>query len=284
MVPAYPRETMERRVCEAVEAGATLDRIARRPGWPSRCTVWRWARDSPAFARRLGEAQAWRRGMAVSARAGPQFDEARAQAFLLAVRRGQAVRDLVRTPGQPHRDLLNRWKRERPDFAAELEAAVRFSAEERPQRWDRYDEAVADEIVVRLIRGEPMSRVLADPDLPCKIILRRWRRKRPDFDAALKTARLAGHRKRMGLRRRLTPELHDQILTRLTEGRSLRQVSFLPGMPHVVTMYGWKRRDPDFADMVRWATEEGRIGKVIERGAAALAGLVPSPRLRDRET
>jgi hypothetical protein len=35
---------------------------------------------------------------------------------------------------------------------------------------------------------------------------------------------------------------------------------------------------------VRWATEEGRIGKVIERGAAALAGLVPSPRLRDRET
>ena len=280
MVPAYPRETMERRVCEAVEAGARLDAFDRRPGWPSRQTIWRWTKDSPSFARRLAEAQAWRRGMEVSARPGPVYDEARAQAFLLAVRQGYEVNNLVRTPDHPNRELLDRWKRDRPDFTAELKAAIRFAAEERPQRWDRYDEAIADRVIVRLDKGEPMSSVLADPALPCKIILRRWRQRRPDFDAALRSAKLSGHRKRMAARRRLTPELYDEIAVRLTEGRSLRQVSFLPGMPHVVTMYVWKRRDPDFADMVRWAKEEGRIGKVLDRAAAMRAGLVARPRVR----
>lgn len=282
MRPPYPREEMQRRICEAVEAGARLHQLGRRPDWPCRRTIWRWTRDSPDFARRLAAAQAWRKGVATSARAGPMFDELRAEAFLLAVRRGTAVRDLVRTPGQPNRDLLNRWKAERPDFAAQLVAATRFSAQERPQPWDRYDEAVADQFIVRLIKGEPMPRLFADPALPGRTILRRWRQRRPDFDAAIRSAELAGHRRRMAQRRRLTPELRAQIAARLAEGRSLRQVSFLRGMPHVVTLYGWARRDPDFAAMVRWAKDEGRIGKVLARGALMEAGLIAIPRTRRR--
>jgi transposase-like protein len=85
MVPAYPREEMERRICAAVEAGATLARIAARPGWPSRQTLHRWTLDSAGFAAQLAEARQQRRGARTET--GPVFDEARSQAFLLEIRR-----------------------------------------------------------------------------------------------------------------------------------------------------------------------------------------------------
>jgi len=256
MRPAYPREIMEQRVCEALEAGATLDQIATRPDWPSRQTVFRWARDAPGFARRLRAARAWRRGVRTQSR--PGFDPVLAEAFLLAVRRGWAVRDLVRRPDGPNRPRLNRWKRERPDFAAELAAAVRFSAEERRVGWPPYDEAAGDQIIVRVSRGEPLPKVLADRRLPSKRVLRRWRRDRPDFDQAIRTAHLAGIRNRLGDRRRARMALVTERLTGLMiQGVSMLQASKAPGMPHYVTLQAWRRRDPEFARAVAWARHEG---------------------------
>jgi hypothetical protein len=259
MVPAYPRELMERQVCEAVEAGASLTVIERRAGWPSRQTIYRWTRDSAAFAARLKAARDWRRGLRTNA--GPVFDETRSQAFLTAVRQGRAVRWLVRQADQPHRGLLNRWKRERPDFAAALAEAVRFSVEERPRAWARYDEAAADAIILRVAKGTSLPRVLADPRLPGATAVRRWRRQRPDFDRALRTAHLAGHRGRMARRGGLTEALAERILVRLTQGASLRQVAMEPGMPHRVTMQAWMRRDPEFAAMVAFGRYEGGIAR-----------------------
>lgn len=267
MVPAYPREAMQGRICAAVEAGATLDRLAGRPGWPSRQTVHRWTVGDPDFARRLAEARGQRRGLGVQA--GPVFDEALASAFLLRVRRGEAVRDLVRAPGPPNRDRLNRWKRERPDFAVELEAAVRFSRELRDPSWARFDAAAADLIVARLAAGRSLPQVLADPDLPGETAVRRWRAREPDFDKALRTAQRAGHRRRMAGRAKLTPMLSDYILRRLTAGASLLEVSRAPGMPHYVTLMTWRRRDPEFARMVAWGREEGRIARALEGPAWA---------------
>lgn len=267
MLPAYPREVMQGRICAAVEAGATLDRLAGRPGWPSRQTVYRWTLDSPDFARRLKEARGWRRGLGVQA--GPVFDAALADAFLLRVRRGESVRALVRLEGMPNRDRLSRWKRERPDFAAELEAAVRFSHGLRPLAWARFDEAMADGIVARVAAGAPLPQVLADPALPGETAVRRWRAREPDFDKALRTAQRAGHRRRMARRVKLTPMLSDYILKRLTAGASLRQISFDPGMPHYVTLMTWRRRDSEFARMLAWGRAEGRIARALEGPAWA---------------
>ena len=259
MVPAYPREVMQGRICAAVEAGATLGRLAGRPGWPSRQTVYRWTLEDPDFARRLNEARGWRRGLGVDA--GPVFDEALASAFLLRVRRGEAVRDLVRREGMPNRDRLDRWKRERPDFAAELEVAARFSQDLRPLAWARFDEAAADAIVARVAAGMPLPQVLAEPDLPGETAVRRWRAREPDFDKAVRTAQRAGHRRRMAGRVKLTPMLSDYILKRLTTGASLLQVSRAAGMPHYVTLMAWRRRDPEFARMLAWGRREGRIAR-----------------------
>jgi hypothetical protein len=259
MAAAYRREEMERRVCEAVEAGYSLAQLAVRPGWPSRQTLHRWTLDSAAFAARLKAARDWRRGLRTHA--GPVFDQARSQAFLIAVRQGYPVRWLVRQADQPHRDLLNRWKRERPDFAAALKDAVRFSVEERPRVWARYDEAAADAIILRVAKGSPLPRVLADPRLPGATAVRRWRRQRPDFDHALRTAHLVAHRERMARRSKLTEGLADRILVRLTQGVSLWQLSLEPDMPHWVTIHTWMRRDPDFAAMVAFGRYEGGIAR-----------------------
>ena len=258
MVPAYPREEMMRRVCEAVEAGATLDGLAARAGWPSRQTVFRWAREDAAFAQRLGRARDWRRGAKVSAQAGPVFDAGQAEALLLAVRRGTAIRDLVRTPGWPNRDRLNRWKAERPDFAAALAAAVRFAAEVGGGRRKAYDAAAADQIIVRVSRGEPLPQVLAEPGMPCRPVLRRWRRQRPDLDRAIRAASLAGLRNRLGGGRRARmAAVGERVVEMMSAGASLLQASKAPGMPHYVTLMAWQRRDTDFAAQLAWARELG---------------------------
>jgi hypothetical protein len=49
----------------------------------------------------------------------------------------------------------------------------------------------------------------------------------------------------------LTPQLADRIHRRIVGGMSLHAVSRLPGMPHYVTLYGWMRRDAEFARQVR---------------------------------
>lgn len=267
MTPAYPRATMMAAVCDALERGAVLREIAARPGWPSRQTLHRWSVADPAFAARLAEARNLRRGLRTEGR--PGFDPAIAEAFLLRVRRGEPVRRLVRAPGMPNRERLTRWKAERPDFAAALAAAARFSREIRDRAWTRYDPAAAEAVIARVNAGEPMAQVCADPDLPGETALRRWRAREPDFARALAAAQRAGHRRRMAGRRRLTPILRTAIVARLSNGESLRQVSMAPGMPHYTTLMAWRRTDPAFAlllDVVRresamalwWVREEGR--------------------------
>lgn len=262
MTPAYPREVMQRRICAAVEAGARLRGLAGTPGWPSRQTVHRWTLEDPEFARRLDDARAWRRGVLTQAQWDRRFDEALAQAFLLRVRRGEAVRALVRAEGMPSRARLDGWKRERPEFAAELVAAARFSRELRDRPWARFDEVVADKIILGVSKGTPLPELLGDPAMPGETAVRRWRRREPDFDKALRAAHRAGHRARMAGRVGLSPDLADEIVERLVAGMSLREASQAPGMPHYVTLMAWQRRDAEFARMVAWGREQGRWARM----------------------
>ena len=273
MVPAYPRKEMMVRVCEAVEKGWRLEQLAQRPGWPSRQTIYRWTLADPAFAQRLKYAREWRHGLKVSATAGPVFDPERAEAFLLEVKRGHAVRDLVRRPEWPNRDRLNRWKSERPDFAAALVEAARLAHRMRLRRWEFYDEAVADQIIRRVASGETMAEIEAARGLPDKVNIRRWKRLRPDFAKALRLAQRGGHIRRSA--KPCPPALFDHILTRMVTGASLRQVAQAPGIPHYVTLMAWQRRDPEFARMLAWAREEGRWARGAEKveRADALAGV-----------
>ncbi|MES2340217.1 MAG: hypothetical protein V4597_00950 [Pseudomonadota bacterium] len=282
MVPAYPRKEMMVRVCAAVEKGWRLEQLGRRPDFPSRQTIYRWTLEDPVFAQQMKYAREWRYGMKVSATAGPVFDPERAEAFPMDVRRGHAVRDLVRRPEWPNRDRFNRWKSERPEFVAALAEAVALAARMRPRKWEFYEEAIADKIIQRVASGETMAEIEAAKGLPGKVDIRRWKRLRPDFAKALRLAQRGGQMRRSAKPSRLTPALFDHILTQMTSGASLRQVAQAPGMPHYVTLMAWQRSDPDFAKMLAWARDEGRWARGAEKveRADALAGATVTSRPR----
>jgi hypothetical protein len=246
---AYPRDQMQAQVLARVELGMSQAAVASLPGYPSRQTIHRWANEDPIFAQNLIYARAWaageRRGRTIAAQS---YDAGRAEAFLLAVRRGAAVRDLVKLREWPNRDRLDAWKRERPEFAQAIVAAARFAREERDRAWAKFDQDVADRVVLRVSKGETVPQVARDPNMPGETALRRWRRRRPDFDTVLKMAKLAGHRRRMHGRCACTPELTEAIADHIIHGGSLRSAAqSVPGAPHPVTLYGWVRRRPDFA-------------------------------------
>lgn len=223
--------------------------VEQLPGYPTRVTIHRWAKADPIFAQNLAYARAWaageRRGRAIATQG---YDAARAEAFLLAVRRGTAVRDLVRMRQWPNRERLDAWRRERPEFAQAIVAAARFAREERDRAWAKFDQGVADRVVLRVSKGEALPQVARDPNMPGETALRRWRRRRPDFDTVLKMAKLAGHRRRMQRRCTCTPELTEAIAHHVIHGGSLMSAAqAVPGAPHHVTLYRWVRRHPDFA-------------------------------------
>lgn len=252
--PAYPRAQMQARWLARVEAGWTADVLAREPGAPGRSTVKRWAQEDPdGFGARLAEAQAAGRAVRRQARRPSwPYGEARAAALLVAVRRGGRLAELLRDPAGPDRASLRAWMRERPDFAAALEDAKRFAREERPLPWP-WDEALADQILLRVMRGEPLARVLADPALPGPRALWRWRRRHRDFDGALRSALRAGARVRGARPTACSPELIDRVAAHVAAGGSLAGAARLPGMPHPVTLNVWYARRPAFRHAVETA-------------------------------
>lgn len=251
---AYPRAEMQGRVIERLEAGCPLRVLEREPGFPRLQTLLTWAKADPGFAVRMARARAWGKGQRISATAGPVYDAGRAEALLVKVRLGEALKDLVKRPEGPKRRLLNRWRRERPDFDAALKEAVRSAADtwRRRKRWP-YDEALADRIILRVHKGETLPQVMADPGMPGKDALARWRRSHPEFAGALKAASRSGFRVRARARRR-TPELLAAIMAHVEQGGSVRSAAMtVPGAPSVSNLRAWLKADPAFARDVAWA-------------------------------
>ncbi len=290
---AYPRAALQAQVLARLQSGMTTRAVAGLPGYPSRQTLHRWAAADPGFAQAL----AWTRALSAGERQGwalaaQGFDEVRAEAFLLAVRRGTPVRELVKRPEGPSRDRLDAWKRARPEFAAALAQSARFAREVHTPAWATFDQTVADRIVLRLSKGETVRQVAADPDLPGETALRRWRRRHPEFNTVLNLAKGSGHRRRMQARSACTPALTEAIAHHIIHGGSLRSAAqAVPGAPHRVTLYGWIRRHRAFAEEIarakafrddmlvdRIIDADGRDGALRQRLGQVSGGAKARPR------
>ena len=62
--------------------------------------------------------------------------------------------------------------------------------------------------------------------------------------------------KKMGRPTKYSPELAAKILSRITEGESLKQITREPDMPGHTTVYEWLLARPDFADRYARARDE----------------------------
>lgn len=182
------------------------------------------------------------------------FDPEIAGAFLARVAAGESGNRLLDKPGMPSQRAYACWRRTEPVFAAEVRRLAKAGYWNRSlsghPRWKGWNEAVADRILLAVMRGAPFRRLLAsDPALPCLAVTARWRREHPDWDAALKLAMRAGRlaREDAWSRERLTPELAEEIGDRILRGGSLRSVGADDDMPCKATLYKWARRWPDFA-------------------------------------
>jgi hypothetical protein len=180
------------------------------------------------------------------------YDPAVAEAFLERVFRRGRINDLLDKPGMPSQRAYRHWRRTHPGFQRRLAGLreLRYAGGRGHHRWRAFDEAVADRMLLRVMRGEPWRRMLeTDPEMPCRVVVYRWRRQQPVWDAALKLAfkagRLARERDRKGRKFEVFGEV---ICERIAlSGASLRSLGRDPDMPCAKTLYRWCAMFPQFA-------------------------------------
>jgi hypothetical protein len=263
--------------------GQTLDQICATPGWPSRPTIRAWAKKNSYISEALAQGRNFRRR-----RERYPFDAAAAQDLLHRIRLGEPLGGLLRQPGRPHRRMLNAWKRQNPDFAAELEAAKAFADPSR-RRYGRrrarmrFDQDVADRIMLAVLRGATLPELGRDPTLPSPIGLQRWRKADPEFDAALRSAMKYGHKARGRARAAAfcSPRITRRVTRRIVDGASLAALGREPDMPSLFTLYKWVRTRPDFAAEVARACEF-RDWVIADQAVAHADRLAADPRAASR--
>jgi len=284
MRPAYENtQALKAQILAHVGRGYRLHQLAALQGMPSAITVTRWQRADPGFAAEMRSCRMYARGLRWESRGWFRFDPAWAELFLQRVRQVGMIAAL-RTPGQPCRNQVDRWRKVRPEFEAELAAAKR--AWRRPRRRPTiYTEAVADQIILKLIAGVRLRALRqADPQLPGVPTVRRWRREVPEFDGAVRIAMRAGHLKAVrmaAMRSHPAPALTETIAHRVIDGASLNAVGQDPEMPRGATLHAWARRHADFARSMQIAYELREIRRtdaVLE--AVRRGGVVPRRDLR----
>ncbi len=165
-------------------------------------------------------------------------------------------------------------------FALQTRRDARIGAFGRA-RWRAFDPALADRIVVGLHKGVKLEAVLAaDPELPCKPTLARWRREEPEFDRVLRGI-FSAWRARAWKVTPVPPGLAEEIVDHIVEVGSFASFSRLPGGPSRVTLRRWLRADRDFAAAVARACEDRE--EWYEDQILILAESTPPGRLTERK-
>jgi hypothetical protein len=162
-------------------AGEPLSSIHRDPAMPRPATVRYWRATEGEFATeiaRLIEVHRAERRRAI--RNAPRaWDEALADRVLLQVGRGHSYRRLRRLdPSLPGQWVIERWRREHPDFDSDLR--VNIAAGRRAHLPARMAAAI-DTLRAGIVQGGSLHSLGGRDGLPCTQTLYNWVRRSPDF-------------------------------------------------------------------------------------------------------
>lgn len=273
------RAALKAAIVVRVSAGESVAGVCRSAGMPSARAVNDWARADAAFREALDAAL--RRAQRRERRGRWGFDPVRGRRFLERYADGETIAQILRDPAMPSHPVLAHWQRTDPAFAQAMrwvrdgaQGPRRRAATRRAKTAWAFDEAVADVVLVAVVRGAEI-RMLArtHPGLPGRGVLARWRREQPQFAAELAAA--VRHRKRRhGRAAQACAALQEQIVDGIVEGGSLYSLSLQPGMPDAGTLYRWVRRYPEFREAVAGACQDREDG-YVDQVAALLGTITP---------
>lgn len=175
-------EAKARALLARLAAGEQLLSICRDPAMPSRQRLSYWRATQGEFGAEVlrlinvHKAERTRRAFRSGRRA---WDEALADRVLLHVGRGHSYRRLRRLdPGLPGASIIERWRRERPDFDFDLRANMAAGLRARvPARMA----AVIDPLRDRIIEGGSLHSLGGRHGLPSRGTLYNWVGRSPDF-------------------------------------------------------------------------------------------------------
>jgi terminase small subunit-like protein len=130
----------------------------------------------------------------------------------------------------------------------------RFARRQAPVKWSL---ELAVTLCRRVAAGELVYAICREPGMPTPEGIKTWTQKHPDFAEALDAAKRAGGRPpgRRGGVSTYCQASADAIFDRLCEGESLTRIGRDPTMPSLSTIFYWRRRRPEFDDMVRLGKE-----------------------------
>jgi hypothetical protein len=128
-----------------------------------------------------GERPAWRRG---ERRIYVRYSAALAKTICERLAAGELIYRISRDEGMPTPEAVQKWARERPDFAAALDVARRAGGRPAGKRGPvfTYCAETADAIFERLCEGESLTSIGRDPTMPSLKTIFNWRRRFPEFE------------------------------------------------------------------------------------------------------
>ncbi|HEX3700982.1 MAG TPA: hypothetical protein VHV27_09945 [Phenylobacterium sp.] len=281
--PVTVKPLLKNEIVARCQAGETLTAVCAGADMPTLETVGAWARIDTAFgdalvaARRIGT---YRRIWV--------YDDAKAKALIARLGAGERILDILADPAMPTWAVYRRWRATQSEFqvaVAELFALRDAERDRRNRRGRRtWDPALGDRIIARVAYSPSIKGVLsADPALPSRRIVSRWRREQPQFAKVMKIAIQGARRRRHYAASRCTEALMEVICERLAQGATLFKVSRDRRMPSSTTLYSWMRTRPEFAERVAAAYEAREhvyLDRMLEIAEAATPATLPDARRR----
>jgi hypothetical protein len=184
----------------------------------------------------------------------PLYTAEIADRILAELRIGRSLHDICSDDGMPHRDTVTNWARHDRDGFAE-----RYRQARQTGRLSSGHLGYAPETVERflgeLMIGRSLVEICGDPDMPDHTTVNRWvANDRDGFAARYRHAREIGHLRNSSVA--YSPEIVDQILAELMNGRSLHDICSAPDMPAASSVHQWVRDDREGFTARYWEARE----------------------------
>jgi len=121
------------------------------------------------------------------------------------------------------------------------------------RQYVKWSEELGRRICERVAKGERVHVICREPGMPTAMAVAKWVKAKPSFEAALTWAKRLGRREDQArwCAEKICTAMAEEVFQRLCEGDSMTRICADPMMPSHATLMRWRRRFPDFEELVQ---------------------------------